>query len=535
MSKVKILIVDDYKENIQALAGLVAGDGVEIYSASNADEALEQVDQHEFGLLLLDVQMPGTSGFELAKVIRSVKKYRSLPIIFVTAQREDSSVIFEGYKTGAVDILFKPLDVNMVRAKVQMFVEMAQQKSLMQEHVKELERLRIEADAANVAKTQFLANMSHEIRTPLAAVMGFAELITKSQPDNSETRELSAAVERNGKLLLRLIDDILDLTKVEANKLELERVDFDMSELLQDISSTLSFRAKEKGLILELKVPERMSGRYVSDPARIKQVLLNIIGNAIKFTRVGAVEVEVSVEPALLAETARSKNIDTLSVSVKDQGIGLTTEQAERLFQPFGQADSSTRRHFGGSGLGLVISRQIARAMGGDIKLAGSEPGKGSTFQIKLNLEKNSADSNALQSLKNVNTSKEPEGPAPVSFTGKRILAVDDSPDNLNLITYYLKKTGALLSFASNGFEAITEVKQNEFDIILMDIQMPGMDGHEATEEIRRLGFKNPILALTAHAIRSEHDKCKASGCDGVLTKPISSTALMKKLNEYLR
>jgi signal transduction histidine kinase len=532
MNKIKILIVDDYEENIKALAGLIEAPDVDIQSTTSADEALELIEQYEFGLLLLDVQMPEMSGFELAKIIRGVKKFRSLPIIFVTAQSDSTSVIFEGYKSGAVDLLFKPLDPNIVRAKVQLFVEMAQQKNLLQMQVQELDRLRVEADAANIAKSQFLANMSHEIRTPLGAVLGFSELIARSLPENTETREMSAAVERNGSLLLRLIDDILDLAKIEANKLEFEKIEFDLGELLRDIHTTLSFRANEKGLCLSFKVPAEISIRYISDPTRIKQVLLNIIGNAIKFTSVGTVEIDISMSPESRDTGVKT---DGLSVNVKDQGVGLSVAQAERLFQPFGQADSSTRRQFGGSGLGLVISRQIARAMGGDVKLLSSEPGQGSVFQIRFDIERSTSASLAEHSETKRKESLSNDVVNIENLKGKKILVVDDSSDNLTLISLFLDGSSAEILFAKNGNEAIEQFKKHNFDLILMDVQMPGINGYEATEEIRRLGFMNPIIALTAHAIRSEHEKCRASGCNSVLIKPINRTNLMRELNNHLR
>lgn len=531
MTKTKILIVDDYKENIEALSQLIFADDVEVHSAMNADHALELITQHDFGLALLDVQMPVVSGFDLAKIIRGVKKFRSLPIIFVTAHQQDSAFVFEGYLSGAVDLLFKPLDPNMVRAKVRIFVELAQQRQLLQTHLRELERLRLEAEAANIAKSQFLANMSHEIRTPLAAVMGFAELIVRGTSTIEESDECIEAVRRNGKLLLRLIDDILDLSKIEANRLELEQTDFNLAEVLYDIQSTLSFRAQERGIELKFNMSSEKPSRYNADPTRIKQVLLNIIGNGIKFTSAGTVRVDVNIESEG-HDSLKHGTHDRLSVRVIDQGVGLTSEQAERLFQPFGQADPSTRRHFGGSGLGLVISRQIARAMGGNIRLITSKAGVGSTFEIQLQLERSSAAVvEDVSSIARRTVGRDDEDH--FTLTGTRILAVDDSPDNLTLISMFLRDSGAELHYAESGNKAIGEVKAKDFDIILMDVQMPGMDGHQATEEIRRLGFKKPIIALTAHAIRSEHDKCRQAGCNSVLTKPITRANLLKGLFEY--
>lgn len=529
MKKTKVLIVDDYRENIEALSQLIKDERVETYFAMNASDALELISQHEFGLALLDVQMPGTSGFELAQLIRSVKRFKSLPIIFVTAQPQDSSLIFQGYQTGAIDVLFKPLDPNMVRAKVQMFVELAQQKALLESHVEELERLRHEADAANLAKSQFLANMSHEIRTPLAAVMGFAEMISKGGVTDKDKEEFSEAIKRNGNLLMRLIDDLLDLSKIEANRFELENVSFSLPTLLRDVESTMSFKAQEKGVAVNFNFPPQLHSTYRSDPVKLKQILLNIIGNAVKFSPGGVVKVDVDVKSEA-RNKADVKQRDRLVITISDNGVGLNKQQAERLFQPFGQADPSTKRKFGGSGLGLIISRQIARAMDGDLTLVSSQPGEGSTFQIEVVIEQ-AKDADLFPVKSDGKTLEEDQA---ISIQGRRILAVDDSQDNLMLISHFLKGLGLDIVYAENGYEAVEATKKDSFDLILMDVQMPGMDGHETTAEIRGLGFKKPIIALTAHALKYEHDKCRASGCNDVLTKPISRTSLIGALETYL-
>lgn len=531
MTKVRILIVDDHIENIDALSRLIEGEEVEIFSAVNADGALELVSKHEFGLALLDVQMPNITGFELAKIVRGVKRFKTLPIIFVTAHQESSAVLFEGYQSGAVDLLFKPLNPNIVRAKVKIFVELAQQKMLLQLQVRELERLRVQADSANFAKSQFLANMSHEIRTPLAAVIGFADLLTRDQITREEKEECSSAVKRNGVLLMRLVDDILDLSKIEANKLEPEQTIFDLNELLSDVNTTMSFRAQENGVQLKLQQPSFEKEKFISDSVRIKQALLNIIGNAIKFSPGGSVQVNFSLKPQLI-KNSEGAEFQTLFIEVMDTGVGLSAEQIEKLFRPFSQADESTKRQFGGSGLGLVISREIARALGGDIRLASSEIGKGSIFEIEFLLKR--ADEITLSTEK-INKRLPDTATFSVAFLkGRKILAVDDSPDNLKLLSHYLKNSEVQMTFAENGMQAISEVENNKFDLILMDVQMPGMDGHETTAEIRRLNFKNPIIALTAHALKSEHEKCREAGCDDVLTKPVSQVKLLEKIHSFL-
>jgi CheY-like chemotaxis protein len=492
--KTKILIVDDYAENIHALSELIASDDIEILTAPSGDAALDLLYTNEVDLAMLDVQMPGMTGFELARLVRGVRKYRHLPIIFVTAQQQDRSVIFEGYETGAVDLLFKPLDPHVVRSKVRAFVEISQQRMRMRDHVDELERLKLQAESANLAKSE------------------------------AEKTQSFDAVRRNGQLLMRLIDDILDFSKIEAGKLEFENNQFDLCELFADVETSLAFRAKEKGISLVFsKKGERFTG-YNSDPIRIKQIFLNVIGNAIKFTHKGEVTAELNVQSV-------SPQMDRVSLRVTDQGVGVSPDQAERLFRPFGQADASTRRQFGGSGLGLVISREIARAMGGELKLVHSQPGKGSTFEVTLNVERAIE---GLLGVAKVTSDPKVSGSKKSDLSGKEILIVDDAPDNLTLIELFLAETKARLSFANNGYEAIEKVTSKKFDLILMDIQMPGKDGHETTEEIRQMGFSKPIIALTAHAIKSEHLKCLDSGCNAVMSKPLDRAKLIDLISANL-
>lgn len=518
MNKINILIVDDYRENIEALSGLIESDDVRIFSALSGDEALDLLSRYDFGLGLFDVQMPQIDGFELARLARGVKRHRHLPIIFVTAQQENRTVLFEGYETGAVDFLFKPLDPHMVRSKVRVFVELSQQRSRLQEQVEELERLRVQAESANLAKGQFLANMSHEIRTPLAAVMGFADLIAKGNYTGDERKEFSEAIRRNGDLLLKLIDDILDLSKIEADQIEFEKVELNLEEVFRDVDSTLSLKAQEKGVRLQMTRPSKSLPKYLSDPLRIKQVLLNVIGNAIKFSEKGVVKADLTVQTAGL--------FDRLRITVSDNGCGMTPEQVEKIFRNFGQADSSTGRQFGGSGLGLVISRKIARALGGDVRLIHSRPNEGSLFEITFMVER----AKALESTSNNSFDESKIG----DLNGKTVLAVDDSEDNLTLIEAYLRPTGVALTTAGSGKEALELSKSKNFDLILMDIQMPEMDGHEVTRRIREFAPKVPIIAVTAHAIRSEHERCMLSGCNAVLTKPLKHDALVAHLTHFV-
>ena len=522
--KTKVLVVDDYPENIQTLSRLIADEDIEIHSFLRADDALAATQTiHDYGLAILDMQMPQMSGIELSKLIRNVKHYANLPMIFLTDQQNNDQIL-DGHLTEAVDFLFKPLNPSIVRSKVRMFVELQRQKKLMELQLEELERLRIAADAANLAKSQFLANMSHEIRTPLAAVMGFAQLIARGEVPEEEIDECADSIRRNGNLLLRLIDDILDLSKIEANHLEMELQNFSLKDVLEDIEATLSFKAREKAIQLRFNRPELHKQGHVFDPTRMKQILLNIIGNAIKFTTKGEVSVDVVMTPV-------SPTHDKLSVIVKNSGIAITPEQAIRLFQPFGQAEASVKRKFGGSGLGLVISRQLAQAMGGDVVLLKTQEENFTEFEITAVLEQSSKiDMDPLAIRKSTFEAEE----IYANFNGKRILAVDDARDNLVLLEMFLRGTNCVLTFARNGLEAVELCRAHKYDIILMDIQMPKMDGIEATGVIRSLGNKKPIIALTAYTTRKEFDHCIKAGCNDALIKPVSKQNLIKALQHYL-
>ncbi|MEN0059974.1 MAG: response regulator [Bdellovibrio sp.] len=529
LEKTKILIVDDRHENIIAMRELIKSDDILIYSALNADEALSLVLDNDFALALLDVQMPVVSGFDLARLIRGVNKTRHLPVIFVTAEQRDQAIIFEGYETGAIDLLFKPLDPYIVRSKIQAFVKLDRQSKLLREQVIELENLRKKAEEANFSKSQFLANMSHEIRTPLASVLGFSDVLSQGFLDEEERKECLSAIRRNGELLLRLIDDILDLSKIEAQQIQLVRSEFCLDEVLTDLETTLTLRAQQKGIELKIQRPSGRTWHFISDSMRIKQVFINVIGNAIKFTEKGAVEVSVNVQED--HKNTLSAKHATLQFRVKDSGIGISEEERQKLFKPFSQADASTRRRFGGTGLGLVISRHLAQSLGGDLKLVSSQPGEGSVFEIELQVEvvPSAEDKQPLDGAKG--RSRDSESMEPLELQGKKILVVDDVSDNRLLISRYLKNTGVQIIEAASGSEALAAIEWAAPDLILMDIQMPMMDGYETTQRIRAKGYDKPIVALTAHAMKEEIERCREVGCDEVMTKP----ARRKELSYLIR
>lgn len=524
LEKTKILIVDDHPENIVALSELIASDDIDILTAEKPEEALAHLLDHDFALSLLDVQMPEMSGFELAQLIRGVHKTRHLPVIFVTAHQHDKNIIFQGYESGAVDFLFKPLDPHIVRSKVRTFVELDKQNKLLKHKMEEVEFLRKKAEQANLSKSQFLANMSHEIRTPLASVLGFSDVLTQESLDENERADSVSAIRRNGELLLRLIDDILDLSKIEAHQLHFLKSDFSLKELLEDIKSTLSLKANDKGIQLTFEVPENTDIIYYSDLIRLKQILLNVIGNALKFTEQGSVNVRL-----LIKKNPTLTNTDTLTFEVKDTGIGISEKDISKLFQPFSQADLSSRKKFGGTGLGLAISKELVKSLDGDLKLISSKLNEGSFFEITLNLAHGHHSPTAPEHKPVVTENIQPN-----ALSNAKILVVDDVSDNRLLIERYMQGTGAQILMASNGLDAIEITEKEDPDLVLMDIQMPVMDGYETVRRIRGQGFIKPIIALTAHAMKEEAQKCLDAGCDDVLTKPARRKELIIRISETL-
>ena len=384
---------------------------------------------------------------------------------------------------------------------------------------------KIAAENANQTKSYFLANMSHEIRTPLGVILGFSELLGNPESTSSEKLNFIGAIKRNGELLANIINDILDLSKVEAGKLKTESLETAISEIITDISSFLRLKAVEKGIELSISYEKTVPKIIRTDPLRLKQILMNIVGNAIKFTECGSVDVTLK----FLQKNDESGN---LVFVVKDTGRGISKEEKKKLFQPFSQADVTTKRKFGGTGLGLVLSKHLAVLLGGDVVLTESTPQKGSTFTITIDSGPilKSSISEMGEERKILLSSNDG---SEVRLDGIRVLVVDDSADNQILVSKFLKMAGAQVNTAENGEVALEKIRQEKFDIVLMDLQMPIKDGYETTAELRRDGYKTPIFALTAHALKEEREHCLSSGFDNHISKPINRNTLIDSIAKF--
>jgi PAS domain S-box-containing protein len=400
------------------------------------------------------------------------------------------------------------------------------------EHVEienELKRARDTADAANIAKSAFVANISHEIRTPLGAVVGFSEMLTREGLPSHERQKYIGALKRNSELLLHIIDDILDISKMEAGRIELDEQEVDLHDIINDAEHYLKHQAHAKGLEYAVSVETLLPHFIRSDPFRLRQILLNMLGNAVKFSDHGLVELRV--------KTISEQN--KLAFVIQDQGIGIADEHKEHLFESFYQVDPSAKRRHGGTGLGLTLSKRFATMLGGNLELLRSEPGQGSTFLLTIDA-RDPHGQYRMEEAPERSVDKTSPGAAVLFFPngphlqGARILLAEDAPDNQFLISSYLMSAGAQVETVNNGKEAVEKLADNEVDVVLMDLQMPVMSGFEALRELRKQERHIPIIALTAHTMQEDKRQCLEAGFDNHIGKPINRNELIDKVSQYL-
>lgn len=382
-----------------------------------------------------------------------------------------------------------------------------------------------EALSANAAKSEFLANMSHEIRTPMNAIIGFSEVLTQEDL-TEEQHKCTKIILQGGNNLLELINDILDFSKIEAGKLETEIVDCSLGQILSSVESLLGPAAHEKGLKFKILPCGELPTQIRTDPTRLKQCLINLVNNAIKFTEKGHIYVNVSLE-------YQKDNEPFIRFDIEDTGIGIEPGKQEEIFDVFSQADASDTRKFGGTGLGLAITKQLAKLLGGDVSVS-SQPGKGSVFSLMIPAGADIEEQELLDKYESIKSSSdESKPPSQYKLTG-RILVAEDKPSSQTLIATLLQNAGCEPVIVSDGLEAISKAECEDFDLILMDMQMPRMDGYEATRALRKQGVTVPIIAVTAHALKGDCEKCIGAGCDDYIAKPIKHKKLYEMIARYL-
>jgi CheY-like chemotaxis protein len=664
--KFNVLIVDDRPENLLTLEGILENENLNIIKASSGNEALAILLEQNISLVLMDVQMPGMDGFEVAEIMRSNDRTKYIPIIFITAISKQRQHIFKGYESGAVDYLYKPLDLEILQSKIKAFIDFFQHKNALEETTRKLSKTVAElneakriAEEATTAKSAFLATMSHEIRTPLNGIIGMAELGLMDEEIGSLQRERLLDIKTSGESLLEIINEILDISKIEADKLELEEIEFSIREVIEKVVNLLSVKIFQEKLEFVCEIDPDIPDILIGDPLRIRQILINLLSNAIKFTEEGTVAIHVKMLEHIEEQIS-------LEFAVEDSGIGIPEDKQAYLFDSYTQAETSTTRKHGGTGLGLSISQRLVNLMGGKISVK-STYGKGSKFFFRLNMITGSQKEkpwelklkkankeykvlviedhtqsakvitrlldhwgiqnvHALDCSKCFDIIKDQEfdlvlidyylkkmngvevaeeikkqlgnKPQPVfillspskasieilklkkaqkyEFLTKpvlqndlrhllitlfgskeqifeeinknqeevkmpdiplEILVAEDQIINRKIVVQLLEKKGWHVKAVENGRTALEEASNKKYDIILMDVQMPEMDGFDSTRNIRQFendkDYHTPIVAMTAHAMKGDREKCLAAGMDYYITKPVNPSELYETIEKF--
>lgn len=518
--KFNILIVDDRPENLLTLEGILENDELNILKANSGNEALSVMLDHNIALVLMDVQMPGMDGFEVAEIMRSSERTKYIPIIFVTAISKQRQHIFKGYESGAVDYLYKPLDLEILQSKIKAFIDFFQRKNKLEETtrtlektVNELNKAKIIAEEATLAKSAFLATMSHEIRTPLNGIIGLADLGLMDESTQPKQRERLLDIKTSGESLLQIINEILDISKIEADKLELEEIEFSIREVIEKVVNLLSVKVFQEKLEFICEISPDLPDILIGDPLRIRQILINLLSNAIKFTDEGTVGIHVKMLDHIEEQVS-------IEFSIEDTGIGIPREKINRLFHSYQQVDTSTTRTHGGTGLGLTISQKLVNLMGGVIKVE-SNLGQGSKFYFRLNMM----------------TGDQRESPAELKLSkpneNYNLLLIDDHQKSAQIISKILQEWGIHHSFTNDLASTLSLLETQTFDLIFIDYYLQTMNGAEMAEKIKeKLGKpKTPeIIYLTPSKASIEILKVKKGEKQEFLTKPLLQNHLKKFL-----
>ncbi len=502
---------------------LLAQDGIQTCLCNNISHLCDEMVTGAAVLILAQEHVLSDRANCLQDALAAQAEWSDIPVILLTPPGQDSLVMLQRLEAiGHMTLIKRPVQLNNFRTTIRSALRDRQRqygiRDFMRERTRQAESLRVaaeKANAANVAKSEFLANMSHEIRTPMNAILGLSTILGRSSPLTANQRKYIETLATSAESLLMLINDLLDISKIEASGIDIERMPFRLDRLLEDMISVHSVRAIEKGLNLVLNIDNVRGRWFAGDPTRIHQVVANLCSNAIKFTEQGAIAIE----------TIRADE-DILSITVSDTGIGIAPEKLDKIFDKFTQADNTISRKFGGTGLGLAISKTLAELMDGTIVVR-STPGAGSSFTFSL----------ALPEVEPVQSPGETETPAEIRSGKGRVLLVEDHEPNILVAKTFLEMFGYEVDLAENGAAAVRKAGDIGYAVILMDIQMPEMDGFEATRVIRtstKMNATTPIIGMTAHALDGIREKCLAAGMNEYLSKPFVPADLEARIGQFI-
>jgi signal transduction histidine kinase len=526
-SKLNLLIVDDKAENIVALEALLNQHDINIITTTSPNDALRICWEKDIAIALVDVQMPGMNGFELVEILKNNPRTQEITVIFVTAISLEAKYAIKGLNVGAIDYLYKPLDPYITSAKVDSFIQLVRgqreikNKNLQLESFqKELIKAKDEAEQSKKAKESFMANMSHEIRTPINGIIGLVHLLGKSEL-NSDQKEMLKLLEVSSESLLGVINDILDISKIEAGKFRINYAPTDLRLLATQATNLLNIRAREKSLKLLLEIDDKVPEVIMADSLRLNQIFMNLLSNAVKFTDKGSIIFRIKVL------NTKSNTVEIVC-SIEDTGIGISKENQLKIFSKFEQVEDHSTSQHGGTGLGLSIVKKLAELKGGTLHLE-SEEGKGSRFSFTKWYEfKEKKDEKKEEKI------TEHTNP---SLKGMKILVAEDNVINKFLILKILQKWEIDVTVVVNGLEVIEVLKDKNFDVILMDTYMPGMNGFEVTRKIRSgvvAGKEQiPIITFTAGILDVERATSIEAGANDILSKPFDVNVLYQKIGKY--
>ena len=561
--RVNILVVDDRDENLLALEAVLNDPGYRIVRARSGREALKEVLDQDFALILLDVQMPGVDGYETAVLIRERQRSRQTPIIFLTANDWGSQHVFRGYTVGAVDYLVKPVAPDVLRSKVGVFVELFNKQEALRVAQEELESrivdrtrelasanvalsaeievrvqieqervillkreqaARMEAEAANRLKDEFLATLSHELRTPLNAIMGWAHVLGQSSGDRATVDRAAGVIRQNVAAQAQMIEDILDVSRIVGGRLVLDTRPVHMRGVIEDAIESLTPASSAKGIQIDRTLAD--GAHVVGDRDRLQQIVWNLVSNALKFTpKGGRVEVELADEDG------------DVTVRVSDTGIGIIPEFLPFVFDRFRQADSSMSRRHSGLGLGMAIVRHLVELHGGTVSAESEGEGKGATFRLRLPKRAEMAPANDVLEAR---AARLDETPAELDHLhGVHVLIVEDDADSRQVLVLLLQKLGALVEAVPSAREAVDRVMNRRPDVLVSDIGMPEEDGYSLIRRVRQMpadaSRKLPAIALTAYARRQDAEAAIAAGFDRHLAKPVAPAELIKAIKAVVK